>query len=143
MLLVDATSFLTLHYRVSVQNGQDIINTFGGKPATLQMGSGQLAPPLEEHLIGLPEGAEKTFAIENAYGERKAELVLSISRAEFDANVNPGEDYAPGDVVSFNNAKGQYSGVLKSLDATQAGFDFNHPLAGQTLNFQVNLIGVL
>jgi FKBP-type peptidyl-prolyl cis-trans isomerase SlpA len=54
---IEPGSFLTLHYRLAGPDGADVVNTFGGKPATLSLGTGQLAPALERHLIGLEEGA--------------------------------------------------------------------------------------
>ena len=53
--VVKVDSFLTLHYRLSGEHG-DVINTFGGQPATLSMGDGALAEPLEQRLLGLAEG---------------------------------------------------------------------------------------
>jgi FKBP-type peptidyl-prolyl cis-trans isomerase SlpA len=52
---IDASSFLTLHYRLSGPAG-DIINTFEGKPATLSLGAGELSPAVEQRLLGLEEG---------------------------------------------------------------------------------------
>ena len=57
---VQAGAFLTLHYRLSGPTG-DIVNTFGGQPSTLTLGMGELAPALEEKLIGLAEGERARF----------------------------------------------------------------------------------
>jgi FKBP-type peptidyl-prolyl cis-trans isomerase SlpA len=53
---VQAGSFLTLHYRLSGPDGQVLIDTFSGQPATLSLGSGELSPAIEQRLIGLEEG---------------------------------------------------------------------------------------
>jgi FKBP-type peptidyl-prolyl cis-trans isomerase SlpA len=55
--LVASGSFLTLHYRLTGPDGDELVNTFNDKPATLSLGSGELSPALEARLIGLPEGA--------------------------------------------------------------------------------------
>ncbi len=55
--LVAPGAYLTLHYRLASLDGNDIVTTFNGNPATLQISSGQLAPFLEQCLLGLPEGA--------------------------------------------------------------------------------------
>jgi FKBP-type peptidyl-prolyl cis-trans isomerase SlpA len=55
--IVTKDAYLTLHYRLATLNGEDIITTFKESPATLQMGTGQLAPELELSLIGLAEGS--------------------------------------------------------------------------------------
>ena len=73
MNLVQPGSFLTLHYRLSGPDGADVINTFGAKPATLSLGAGQLAPAIEQRLIGLAEGAHRRFDLApgEAFGERE------------------------------------------------------------------------
>mgnify|MGYP003614708228 CR=1 FL=1 len=60
MTTVEPGSFLTLHYRLSGPQG-DVINTFGGKPATMSLGEGRLSPAIEEKLLGLEEGSRHVF----------------------------------------------------------------------------------
>ena len=67
--LVQPGSFLTLHYRMAGPGGADIINTFGGKPATLSLGTGELSPAIEQRLLGLPEGTRTSFALLAGEGE--------------------------------------------------------------------------
>jgi FKBP-type peptidyl-prolyl cis-trans isomerase SlpA len=59
--VVTDSAYLTLHYRLATADGADIVTTFNGNPATLMLGQGQLAPFLEQKLIGLPEGSHETF----------------------------------------------------------------------------------
>ena len=61
--VVTADAYLTLHYRLAAVDGVDIISTLNGNPATLQLGGGQLAPFLENSLIGLPEGSKGVFEL--------------------------------------------------------------------------------
>ncbi|HVL55199.1 MAG TPA: FKBP-type peptidyl-prolyl cis-trans isomerase [Burkholderiaceae bacterium] len=144
---VAAESHLTLHYRISLaQDGVEVISTFGGRPATLQLGLGQLVEPLERCLLGLREGAQASFELapEQAFGPRNPQLVRRISRAELDAHSDPDSALQPGDVVEFPAPEGgRFSGVLKQLDAHSATFDFNHPLAGKPIRFDVQILGVL
>lgn len=141
-------SHVTLHYRLSaLVEGveRDVINTYPARPATLQLGAGQLAPALENHLLGLTEGDEARFEVAAAdgYGERNPQLVQSLARAAFDANADGG-DYQIGDPVRFTAPDGRgFSGVLKARDERRVLVDFNHPLAGLPLRFQVKVIGVL
>jgi FKBP-type peptidyl-prolyl cis-trans isomerase SlpA len=144
--VVNESSYLTLHYRLAAADGNDIVTTFGGTPATLMLGQGQLAPFLEQKLLGLPEGAHQTFAISalDGFGERNPELIQAVSKATLTENSVPGEDYTVGDLVTFNApGGGKFAGVLREMRADSAIFDFNHPLAGQTLQFEVQLISVL
>lgn len=139
-------AFLTLHYRLSSQDGRDIVTTFNDNPATLQLGSGQLVPALEARLIGLPEGAHQIFELMagEAFGPRNPELLQRVSLATLRENSDADEEYAVGDVVDFNApGGGRFAGVLLELGDDDALFDFNHPLAGQPVKFEVRIIGIL
>ncbi len=139
-------AYLTLHYRLASIDGADIVSTFRDNPATLQLGSGQLAPFLEACLIGLPEGEQRTFELppEKAFGLRNPDLVQRISRATLDENSAADAQYEIGDLVDFAApGGGRFAGVLREINAENALFDFNHPLAGQTLKFEVKIIGIL
>ena len=144
---VQPGSFLTLHYRLAGPDGADIINTFADKPATLSLGTGELAPGVEARLLGLAEGTRTSFDLPAgvAFGQRNAELVQRVKRTLMAELGDPDEQYAVGDVVQFPTPDGQarYAGVVRELSPDWLLFDFNHPLAGQPVTFEVHLIGVL
>lgn len=147
--VIQPGSFLTLHYRMVGPDGADIINTFNEKPATLSLGTGQLSPAIEERLLGLAEGTRTTFelAAGEAFGERNPELLQWVARKLLNQLSDPGVAYDVGDVVQFPtpDGLGQYAGTIRQIkgrdDAVQ--FDFNHPMAGQPVLFEVQVIGVL
>ncbi|MES2243531.1 MAG: FKBP-type peptidyl-prolyl cis-trans isomerase [Pseudomonadota bacterium] len=152
--VVQPGSFLTLHYRmagpsVAGQPGADIINTFAGKPATLSLGTGELSPAIEQRLLGLCEGTRTSFelAAGEAFGERNPELVQWVARKLLNELGDPHEQYKVGDVVQFPtpDGMGQYAGSVQQVkaDGDAVQFDFNHPLAGQPVVFEVQVIGVL
>ncbi len=140
-------SFLTLHYRLTGPDGADVVSTFGDKPATLSLGAGQLAPAIEALLLGLPEGAHQRFELPAgaAYGERNPELQQRVKRSLLAELGDPDAEYHVGDVVSFPTPDGQgaYAGVVREAADDWLLFDFNHPLAGQPVRFEVQLLGVL
>lgn len=143
---VQADSFLTLHYRISLDNGTEVVSTFEDKPATLLLGQGQFAPTLEQALLGMAEGERASYRLapEHAFGPRNPELLQRVSLATLRENSSFEESYLPGDLFEFNApGGGKYAGVLKEIGETSALFDFNHPLAGQTVVFDVQLIGIL
>jgi FKBP-type peptidyl-prolyl cis-trans isomerase SlpA len=145
---VQEDSFLTLHYRMSGPGGQVIIDTFGGQPATLSLGSGQLSPAIELRLIGLEEGSQHQIELDDgeAFGERQPEMVQWVARRLLNELGDPHEQYVAGDVVQFPtpDGLGSYAGsVVEVREDGAVLFDFNHPLAGQPVRFEVQLIGVL
>lgn len=144
--VVTKSAYLTLHYRLAIAGGTDIVTTFNANPATLMLGQGQLAPFLEDCLIGMAEGTHQTFELAPAqgFGERNPDLVRSVTRATLDENSEPGTEYQVGDVVDFAApGGGRFAGVMREQNEDCALFDFNHPLAGQALTFEVKLISVL
>jgi len=145
--IVKSDSHLTLHYRISLaSSGADVISTFGDRPATLTLGLGQLAEPLEQQLLGLSEGDEASFDLASgqAFGPRNPDLLQRISRSMLQSHGELGASYQPGDLLDFAAPDGsRYAGVLKEIDATGALLDFNHPLAGQAIRFEVHILGVL
>lgn len=147
LVCVGTDSYLTLHYRLTLADtGADVINTFEGKPATLQLGIGQMAESLERRLLGLPEGARRVFELEpsEAFGPRNPDLVQRVSRAMLTANSDAGASFEPGELVDFPAPDGgRFAGVLKQIDERSALFDFNHPLAGQRIRFEVRILGIL
>ena len=147
MNTVQPGSFLTLHYRLAGPDGADVVNTFGGKPATLSLGMGQLAPALEQHLIGLPEGAHQRFEVAagDAFGQRNPDLLQRVKLSLLHELGDPDAEYAPGDVVQFPtpDGGGSYAGVVRDKGDDWLLFDFNHPLAGKAVQFEVQVLGVL
>ncbi len=144
---VQAGSFLTLHYRLGGPAG-DIINTSTGKPATLSLGTGELSPAVEACLMDMEEGARATFELPAgaAFGERNPDMQQWLARKVLTDMGDPHEVYATGDVVQFPtpDGQGQFAGVVLAVrDDGAVQFDFNHPLAGQPVTFEVQLIGVL
>lgn len=140
--VVKPDSYLTLHYSVTtLENNEIIVSTFELSPATLQMGSGQLADTLESVLLGLEEG-EHSFDLppEQAFGVSNPRLIERIARSA----LPPGIELKENSLIEFNNPDGgDFAGFLRELDDTTALFDFNHPLAGKSIRFAVNLLSIM
>jgi FKBP-type peptidyl-prolyl cis-trans isomerase SlpA len=140
-------SFLTLHYRLAGPDGADVVNTFADKPATLSLGMGQLAPAMEQRLMGLPEGARQTFDLPagEAFGPRNPDMLQRVKLTLLHELGEPDAVYRVGDVVEFPtpDGKGSYAGVVRECGQGWLLFDFNHPLAGQAVQFEVQVLGVL
>ncbi|WP_028310224.1 FKBP-type peptidyl-prolyl cis-trans isomerase [Derxia gummosa] len=148
--VVSEGAYLTLHYRLSWLDGEhageSIVSTFEQSPATLQLGSGQLSPGLEARLIGLEEGTQTRIELgpDEAFGPRNVELVMPISLATYRDKIDPAGTLAIGDMVPVPGPNGaRVQGLLVALNDESATIDFNHPLAGRALAFEVKLIGVM
>ncbi len=144
---VEQGSFLTLHYRLAGPAG-DVINTFESKPATLSVGTGELSPALEARLIGLSEGTRTRFELPagEAFGERNPQMQQWVAKKLLDQMGDPQDEYHVGEVVEFAtpDGMGTYAGAVMQVRGDGAlRIDFNHPLAGQPVTFEVQIIGVL
>jgi FKBP-type peptidyl-prolyl cis-trans isomerase SlpA len=138
---IQANSLVTLHYQLAADDDTVLVSTFASTPATLQLGNGELAPPLEACLVGLPTGARQVFllAAEQAFGPRNPQLVQRLARADL-----PQDKLEPLAVIEFSGPHGaSITGVVRALDDTSALIDFNHPLAGRSVRFTVEIVGIL
>lgn len=144
--IIDEHSFVTLHYRLAGAQG-DLINTFHDKPATLTLGSSMLSPAIEARLLGLAEGVHTTLEIaqDEAFGPRNPDMLQWVKRSLLAELGDPQQVYVTGDVVQFPTPDGQsnYAGTVVDQNESAVLFDFNHPLAGQAVQFEVKVLGVM
>jgi len=139
-------SLVTLHYRVATGDDIEVIATFDSTPATLQLGSGELAPPLEACLEDLPVGERHVFLLEpeQAFGPHNPDLVKRLPMGDLP---NGGADILPLTLVEFAAPSqlggAKFTGLVREIDDTAALIDFNHPLAGKSIRFEVEVIGIL
>jgi FKBP-type peptidyl-prolyl cis-trans isomerase SlpA len=139
---VKPDSLVTLHYRLATADDTTLVSTFDASPATLQLGCGELAPPLEACLEGLPVGERHVFLLEpgQAFGPHNPDLVQRLARKEL-----PDSDkLGVMSMVEFSSPDGgSFTGLVRELDDDSALVDFNHPLAGRDVRFEVEIVGVL
>jgi len=135
-------ALVTLHYRIALDDGAEVLSTFGGRPATLSIGCGELAPGLEQCLAQAEEGKTRIFDLPPgaAFGERRADLLRTLRRSELPANVKVEQ----GVLLEFaDGTGGKQGGLVKSVEADQVTVDFNHPLAGRAVRFEVRVLAKL
>ena len=135
-------SLLTLHYRLATADDTELVSTFSTTPATLQLGSGELVPTLEQCLVGLLPGDRHVFLLEpaQAFGPHNPDLVQRVARAE----LPDAEAVTLHGTVQFSApGGGSFAGLVRALDDDSATIDFNHPLAGQSVRFEVQVLGIL
>ncbi|ENO88905.1 FKBP-type peptidyl-prolyl cis-trans isomerase [Thauera linaloolentis] len=138
--IVEANSLVTLHYRISLPGGQPLISTFNATPATLQLGAGEMLPAMEQLMVGLVPGTRHVFELEaeQAFGPHRTELIERVKREHM-----PDEEIEAMSIMEFTAPDGsRYSGLVREIDEQSALIDFNHPLAGKSIHFEVEVIGV-
>jgi len=140
-LPIDKGTRVKLHFALKFEDGETVDTTFDKGPATLEIGDENLPENFEAYLVGLKAGDHKTFEVppEKAFGQHNPSNVQTFKRHEFSADMV----LEPGVVVSFADARQQeLPGVVKRVEGDQVDVDFNHPLAGHTLQFEVQIIDV-
>jgi FKBP-type peptidyl-prolyl cis-trans isomerase SlpA len=143
---VSTNTSVTLFFSLSLADGQIIDSNFGddisrGKPAQCVPGDGNLLPAFDACLIGLQAGDKKQFVIAavDAFGVRQDANLKRVPRERFAKDI----ELVPGLVVSFAAAEGgELPGVIYRLMGDVIEVDFNHPLAGHDVVFDVEIVDV-
>ena len=131
---------VTLHFSLLLDTGAEVDSTRRGRPATFVVGDGNLPAGFERSLTGLKRGDDVVIEITPAdgFGERKASNVRRLPRSRF----APDLALEPGLVVSFAAPDGELPGVVIATEGDDVVVDFNHPLAGRHLKFDVSVLDV-
>jgi FKBP-type peptidyl-prolyl cis-trans isomerase SlpA len=132
---------LTLHYRLSADDGSEIDSTFGNEPATIKLGTNELAENLERCLIGLTTGQRWVFRLEpwQAFGTSDPALIQEIALEDLHSNVPLKEN----SLIEFSLPNGStLAGTIKSKTQTYATVDFNHPLSNCAIVFEVEILSI-
>lgn len=133
-------SEVTLHFTVKLPSGEVVDSTSGKSPATFKVGDGSLLPGFEQSLFGLKAGDQRSFEIEpeRGFGPGNPQNIQTVPRGQFNEM-----ELEPGLLVIFQDAAGgELPGVVKTINDTTVDVDFNHPLAGKTITFDVEIISV-
>ena len=131
---------VTLHFALKLDNGDVVDSTFDKKPATFKVGDGNLLPGFEQAIYGLKAGDKRSLSIspEQGFGQGNPQNIQSMPRSQFQDM-----ELSEGLLVIFNDAaNAELPGVVKAFDDSQVTIDFNHPLAGKALSFDVEIIEV-
>jgi FKBP-type peptidyl-prolyl cis-trans isomerase SlpA len=130
-----------LHLAIHLEDGTEVLSSFGDEPLEFRVGDGTLVPGLESMLMGLQAGADEQMLADGAavYGEPDPALVHCLERAD----LPPDFEFAPGRVMLFEAPGGQQTaGTLLSETETGVEVDFNHPLSHRGLRIRVRVLEV-
>ena len=138
---VEKGMFVSVDYKGTLQNGEVFDTSSGGQPLEVQMGAGTVIKGFEEALLGMSLNEKKSFTIEpeDAYGQRDERLTRVFPRTE----VPPDIDLQVGQVVGIRSRDGQQMpATIIQMDDEKVTVDINHPLAGEALHFEIELVGI-
>lgn len=131
---------VTLNFAIHLEDGQKVDGTFDKQPATFTVGDGNLLPGFEQAMFGLKAGDHRHLSIspEQGFGQPNPANLQVMPRSQF-AEMELSE----GLLIIFQDAaKGELPGMVASFDEQNVTIDFNHPLAGKQLTFEVEIIEV-
>lgn len=139
MNLVKKSSRVTLHFELSLEDGQIVDSNFAQIPASFVFGDGSLLPDFELALLGMSVGQEASYVMspEKAFGAHNTNNLQRMPRSQF------AMDLEEGMVVSFADMKkNELPGVIADIGEKEVVVDFNHPLAGRSLTFRVQIVAI-
>jgi FKBP-type peptidyl-prolyl cis-trans isomerase SlpA len=135
-------STITLHFTIKLSNGSIADSTRNmGKPAKFSIGDGSISPNFEAHLLGLSAGDSKSIELiaEDAFGAANPDNIHYMDRSKFVGE----SDVEVGTVMAFSGADGmEIPGLITEIAGDSVTVDFNHPLAGQDVTFEVEILSV-
>lgn len=140
--VIDQSSQVLMHFDLKLEDGSAADSTrVSNKPARLQMGDGSLTANFEACLIGLQQGDKKSFtlAAEEAFGQPNPDNIHYMDKSRFSADT----PLDLGTIIAFSQPDGtEVPGIIRAVSGSSVTVDFNHPLAGQTVIFDVEILSV-
>lgn len=140
-MVIENGNMVKMHYNAKI--GDRVIDTSRNKnPIEFKVGEGQILQGLDEAVVGLKTGDKKTVVVppEKAYGQRKEGLTQKIRR---DKSREPPKGIEEGSVIQYKTEQGKNRyGTITKVEEDNITVDLNHPLAGQTINFDLEIVDV-
>ena len=140
-MIVENGNTVSVHYRGTLEDGIEFDNSYNREvPLEFQVGEGRVIGGFETAHEGMQVGEVKSVSIEpdDAYGPIDEQAVATVPRTQFPEDM----EFTVGGTVQAQNDTGTFRGVISSFTDEEAIIDFNHPLAGKTLNFEIELVDI-
>lgn len=131
-----------VHYQGTLRSGETFDSSEGREPLEFTVGSGQVIKGFDEGVKGMSVGETRKVEIpvEDAYGEKNQELIIEFPRGQFPPDMNP----EVGQQLMMSNGAGQsFPVTVKEVKEDSVILDANHPLAGQDLIFNIELVEIV
>jgi peptidylprolyl isomerase len=130
-----------VHYTGKLDDGTEFDSSVQGDPLEFTLGEGELIPGFEQAVVGMSPGESKTIRIaaDQAYGPHQEEMVLVVERDQFPPHITP----QLGQQLELRHPDGQAVSVtVTDISTSDITLDANHPLAGQDLIFDIELVDI-
>jgi FKBP-type peptidyl-prolyl cis-trans isomerase SlyD len=134
---VEQSNYVAIHYTLTLGSGEQVDSSEGGEPLNFIQGTGQIIEGLDKAVLGREMGEKFSITVppEEAYGLPEEEMFRGIPRENFpeDAELEPGQGF------TANGPHGPVAFKIIKVEEDEVTVDFNHVLAGETLNFDVEI----
>ncbi len=130
-----------MHFSITLADGMLVESSFDDEPQTFVVGDGSVDKGLELALIGLRPNERQTLTLMpgQAFGRRDESNVKWVPKTSFPADMR----LEPGQIIGFTAANGEeLAGAVLEIDEERVKVDFNHPLAGREIVFEVHILAV-
>jgi len=141
MAQVKSGDTVHVHYEGKLKNGELFDASTGREPLEFTVGSGQVIPGFDKAVIDMEPGQQKTvnIPVDEAYGERNQEALITVPRTEFPEDLNP----EVGQQLQMSDEQGHvFQVVVADVAEDHVVLDANHPLAGEDLIFDISLVKI-
>ncbi|WP_028110396.1 FKBP-type peptidyl-prolyl cis-trans isomerase [Ferrimonas futtsuensis] len=141
--VIGNNSQVFVHFNVELPDGTVADSTRAhGKPARLTLGDGSLSGAFEAAIRGMGKGETRRFSLDpqHAFGERNPDNIHHMDRTQFAADA----DLTEGTIMAFSTPDGnQVPGIIREVAGDSVTVDFNHPLAGQMVIFDLEVLDII
>ena len=141
MQKVENGMFVSVNYTGTLNNGEQFDSSEGRPPLEFKVGSGQIIKGFDTAVVGMLLNEEKTFTLapEDAYGARNEDHTHELPRTEIPPEITP----EVGQILALTSSERQHIPArIVAMDEEKVTFDLNHPLAGQSLTFKIEVVGI-
>ena len=130
-----------VHYKGTLTDGTEFDSSVDRYPLQFKIGEGKLLPCFEEAVVGMAAGGSKTFTLtaDDAYGQRRKDLVLTVRRSDMPPDVTP----VVGEELEIRQTDRTFVVKVAKVTDEKVTLDANHPLAGEVLTFEIELVEVV
>jgi len=140
-MTIEKNKVVSFDYTLTLDSGEIADTSDGREPLNFLVGVGQIIPGLENEMIGMSIGDKKVVTVQpkDAYGERNPDMVQSVPVEHLPDSIN----LVVGEEIEGQSEDGHIVyGQIIQIDSQSVKIDFNHPLADETLTFDIEIVGI-